>query len=88
MKYRDYLVSIVCFIALVVVMFIVTVLNPTTTTNTPPYHPEWNLQVQDRPLLTEEQKNQVVLTDSISFKVGNECVIIQSGARKALEGYY
>ena len=46
------------------------------------------LTVNDKPLLTENQKEQVKRTDSVTIKLGNEILVIQSGARAALKGYY
>lgn len=47
-----------------------------------------NLTVNDKPLLTDAQKEQVKRTDSVTIKLGNETLVIQSGARAALKGYY
>lgn len=46
------------------------------------------LQVMDKPLLTPEQRESVLKTDSVAFKRGNEWVTINYGAREALKGYY
>lgn len=46
------------------------------------------LTVNDKPLLTENQKEQVKRTDSVTLKLGDETLVIQSGARAALKGYY
>ena len=61
-----------------------------SNTNTPLEQPETvpRLVVMDKPLLTPEQRETVLKTDSVAFKRGNEWVVITHGARAALKGYY
>ena len=57
--------------------------TPLEQAETPP-----QLQVMDKQLLTPEQRETVLKTDSVAFKRGNEWVVITHGARAALKGYY
>lgn len=61
-----------------------------SNTNTPLEQPETvpRLVVMDKPLLTPEQRETVLKTDSVAFDVGNEHIVITHGARAALKGYY
>lgn len=43
--------------------------------------------INDKPLLTEEQKKEALETDSVAFKVGEEYIVILEGARAGLEDY-
>lgn len=71
---------------LLVIAFLVLFPN----TNTPLEQPETvpRLVVMDKPLLTPEQRETVLKTDSVAFDVGNEHIVITHGARAALKGYY
>lgn len=59
------------------------------STYSPPEGPEplRTIHVEDKPLLTPEQKQEALQTDSVAFKVGNENIVIQHGAREALKDY-
>lgn len=64
------------------VLFIVLTWQPAKTAQEPPI-----ITVYDKPLLSAEQKQEVLQTDAVSFDVGNEHIVITHGARKALKGY-
>lgn len=74
---------------LLVIAFLVLFGSPNTTENAieqPETVPR--LVVMDKPLLTPEQRETVLKTDSVAFDVGNEHIVITHGARAALKGYY
>lgn len=74
-------------LALVMALFCWSWVFVPSTAYEAPEAPE-TLHVMDKPLLTEEQKQTVIQTDSVALKLGNETIVIQHGAREALKGYY
>lgn len=44
-------------------------------------------EISDKPLLTDEQKQEVRQTDSVSIKLGKEYLTINYGAREKLKDY-
>lgn len=72
---------------LVIMLCVVLPLNLLLNSDTSEPEPTVRLQVEDTPLLTPEQKKEALETDSVAFKVGDENIVIQYGAREALKDY-
>lgn len=78
-----------CLAAFLTALIIIGCIVYPLSTYSPPKEPEptYTPRIDDRPLLTPEQKQEALQTDSVAFRVGNENIVIQYGAREALKDY-
>ena len=75
--------------ALIVALVLVMLGIYYAATSTPTAQPSEELQlvVQDKPLLTEEQKQEIAEDNTVTIRVGNELHIYFLTAREALKDY-